>query len=196
MTKEKMHQNAEERLELLHTISDIVGIEVEKRMHTFTEADHFSARVASMAKPSSGTLTSEQDKKEPYINNLSPQSVRNKRRDTNKRFINMKKLLLLCALLISVITLSGAANRSFRTEMEQWNPIGFTQATNGMTQAQSGPQTTNRLTAGSAILPTVATAAPSGVLRGGSTNEIPSPPRRRLGRRYRSIWNIRVTRLR
>ena len=76
-----------------------------------------------------------------------------------------KKLLLLCALLISVITLSGAANRSFRTEVEQWNPIGFT-------QAQSGPQTTNRLTAGSAILPTVATAAPSGVLRGGSTNVI------------------------
>ena len=78
----------------------------------------------------------------------------------------------MCALLISVITLSGAANRSFRTEMEQWNPIGFTQASNGMTQAQSGPQTTNRLTAGSAILPTVATAAPSGVLRGGSTNVI------------------------
>ena len=36
MTKEKMHQNAEERLELLHTISDIVGIEVEKRMDTLT----------------------------------------------------------------------------------------------------------------------------------------------------------------
>ena len=89
----------------------------------------------------------------------------------------------MCALLISVITLSGAVNRSFRTEMEQWNPIGFTQATNGMTQAQSGPQTTNRLTAGSAILPTVATAAPSGVLRGGSTNVITSPPRRRSGRR-------------
>ena len=71
----------------------------------------------------------------------------------------------MCALLVSVITLSGAANRSFRTEMEQWNPIGFT-------QAQSGPQTTNRLTAGSAILPTVATAAPSGVLRGGSANVI------------------------
>ena len=71
----------------------------------------------------------------------------------------------MCALLVSVITLSGAANRSFRTEVEQWNPIGFT-------QAQSGPQTTNCLTAGSAILPTVATAAPSGVLRGGSTNEI------------------------
>ena len=76
----------------------------------------------------------------------------------------MKKLLLLCALLISVITLSGAANRSFRTEMEQWNPIGFT-------RAQAGSQTTN-LTAGSAILPTVATAAPSGELRGGSTNVI------------------------
>ena len=75
-----------------------------------------------------------------------------------------KRILLMCALLISVITLSGAANRSFRTEMEQWNPIGFT-------QSQAGAQTTN-LTAGSAILPTVATAAPSGVLRGGSTNEI------------------------
>ena len=160
-----MHQNAEERLELLHTISDIVGIEVEKRMDAFTDADHFSVRDASMAKPASGTLTTEQDKKEPYINNLSPQSVRNKRRDTNKQFINMtKKLLLLCALLISVITLSGAANRSFRTEMEQWNPIGFT-------QSQAGAQTTN-LTAGSAILPTVATAAPSGELRGGSTNVI------------------------
>ena len=76
-----------------------------------------------------------------------------------------KKLLLLCALLISVITLSGAANRSFRTEMEQWNPIGFT-------QAPSGSSITNRLTAGSAILPTVATLAPSGELRGGSTNVI------------------------
>ena len=161
-----MHQNAEERLELLHTISDIVGIEVEKRMHAFTDVEHFSVRDASMAKPASGPLTSEQDKKNPYINNLSPQSVRNKRRDTNKQFINMrKKLLLLCALLISVITLSGAANRSFRTEMEQWNPIGFT-------QAPSGSSITNRLTAGSAILPTVATAAPSGVLRGGSENVI------------------------
>ena len=161
-----MHQNAEERLEMLHTISDIVGIEVEKRMDAFTDAEHFSVRDASMAKPASGTLTSEQDKKKRYINNLSPQSVRNKRRNTNKQFINMtKKLLLLCALLVSVITLSGAANRSFRTEMEQWNPIGFT-------QSQAGAQTTNRLTAGSAILPTVATAAPSGVLRGGSTNEI------------------------
>ena len=77
----------------------------------------------------------------------------------------------MCALLVSVITLSGAANCSFRTEMEQWNPIGFTQASNGMTQSQAGAQTTN-LTAGSAILPTVATAAPSGVLRGGSTNVI------------------------
>ena len=71
----------------------------------------------------------------------------------------------MCALLVSVITLSGAANRSFRTEMEQWNPIGFT-------QAPSGSSITNRLTAGSAILPTVATAAPSGELRGGSTNVI------------------------
>ncbi len=71
----------------------------------------------------------------------------------------------MCALLISVITLSGAANRSFRTEMEQWNPIGFT-------QAPSGSPITNRLTAGSAILPTVATAAPSGALRGGSANVI------------------------
>ena len=161
-----MHQNAEERLEMLHTISDIVGIEVEKRMDAFTDAEHFSVRDASMAKPASGTLTSEQDKKKRYINNLSPQSVRNKRRNTNKHFINMrKKLLLLCALLISVITLSSAANRSFHTTLEQWNPIGFT-------QSQAGAQTTNRLTAGSAILPTVATAAPSGVLRGGSTNEI------------------------
>ena len=167
-----MHQNAEERLELLHTISDIVGIEVEKRMHAFTDVEHFSVRDASMAKPASGPLTSEQDKKNPYINNLSPQSVRNKRRDTKKHFINMKKLLLLCALLVSVITLSGAANRSFRTTLEQWNPIGFTQASNGMTQSQAGAPITNRLTAGSAILPTVATAAPSGVLRDGSVNVI------------------------
>ena len=77
----------------------------------------------------------------------------------------------MCALLVSVITLSGAANRSFRTEMEQWNPIGFPQASNGMTQSQAGAQTTN-LTAGNIILPTVATAAPSGVLRGGSANVI------------------------
>ena len=71
----------------------------------------------------------------------------------------------MCALLVSVITLSGAANRSFRTEMEQWNPIGIT-------QARSDSQITYRLTAGSAILPTVATAAPSGVLRDGSDNVI------------------------
>ena len=76
-----------------------------------------------------------------------------------------KRLLLICALLVSVITLSGAANRSFRTTMERWNPIGFT-------QAPSGSPITNRLTAGSAILPTVATAAPSGVLRDGSENVI------------------------
>ena len=173
MTKEKMHQNAEERLELLHTISDIVGIEVEKRMDAFTDADHFSVRDASRAKPASGTLTTEQDKKERYINNLSPQTIRNKKAGYKLHFINMKKLLLLCALLVSVITLSGAANRSFRTEMEQWNPIGFT-------QSQAGAQTTN-LTAGSAILPTVATAAPSGVLRGGSTNVITFTTSKKIG---------------
>ena len=87
-----------------------------------------------------------------------------------------KRIMLMCALLISVFTLSGAANRSFRTEVEQWNPIGFT-------QAQSGPQTTNRLTAGSAILPTVATAAPSGELRGGSTNVITFTTARAVGKR-------------
>ena len=81
----------------------------------------------------------------------------------------------MCALLVSVITLSGAANRSFRTEMEQWNPIGFT-------QAQSGTQTIN-LTAGSAILPTVATAAPSGVLRGGSTNVITFTTAKEVGKK-------------
>ena len=168
-----MHQNAEERLGLLHTITEIVNIEVEKRMGAFTDAEHFSVRDASMAKPTSGTLTSEQDKKKRYMNNLSPQSVRNKKAGYKSHFINTtKKLLLLCALLVSVITLSGAVNRSFHTTLEQWNPIGFTQATNGITQAQSGPQTTNRLTAGSAILPTVATAAPSGELRGGSDNVI------------------------
>ena len=31
-----MHQNAEERLELLHTITEIVKIEVDKRMETLT----------------------------------------------------------------------------------------------------------------------------------------------------------------
>ena len=87
-----------------------------------------------------------------------------------------KRILLICALLVSVIKLSGAANRSFHTTLEQWNPIGFT-------QAQSGPQTTNRLTAGSAILPTVATAAPSGVLRGGSTNVITFTTAREVGKK-------------
>ena len=76
-----------------------------------------------------------------------------------------KRFLLICALFVSAITLSGAANRSFRTEMEQWNPIGFT-------QAQSGTQITRNPLMGSAILPTVATEAPSGELRGGSTNVI------------------------
>ena len=75
-----------------------------------------------------------------------------------------KRILLICALLVSVITLSGAANRSFHTTLEQWNPIGIT-------QAQAGVQTTNP-TAGNAILPATVTAAPSGVLRGGSTNVI------------------------
>ena len=36
MTKEKMHQNAEERLELLHTITEIVHMEVDKRMDILT----------------------------------------------------------------------------------------------------------------------------------------------------------------
>ena len=101
----------------------------------------------------------------------------------------------MCALLVSVITLSGAANRSFRTEMEQWNPIGFTQASNGMTQSQAGAQTTN-LTAGSAILPTVATAAPSGVLRGGSENVITFTTAKADGETVRLYMDIRVTRLR
>ena len=92
-----------------------------------------------------------------------------------------KRILLICALLVSVITLSGAANRSFPTEMEQWNPIGITQASNGMTQSQAGSPITNRLTAGSAILPTVATAAPSGVLRGGSTNVITFTTEKEIG---------------
>ena len=91
----------------------------------------------------------------------------------------------MCALLISVITLSGAANRSFHTTLEQWNPIGFTQATNGITQAQSGPQITNRLTTGSAILPTVATAAPSGALRDGSTNVITFTTAKEVGETVR-----------
>ena len=88
----------------------------------------------------------------------------------------------MCALLVSVITLSGAANRSFRTEMEQWNPIGFPQASNDMTQSQAGAQTTN-LTAGSAFLPTVATAVPSGVLRGGSTNVITFTTAKEVGKK-------------
>lgn len=84
-----------------------------------------------------------------------------------------KRLLLICALLVSVITLSGAVNRSFRTAMERWNPIGFT-------QVPSESQTTN-LTTGSAILPTVATAAPSGVLRGGLTSKITFTTNKRAG---------------
>ena len=36
MTKGKMHQNAEERLELLHTITEIVNMEVDKRMDILT----------------------------------------------------------------------------------------------------------------------------------------------------------------
>ena len=36
MTRKKMHQNAEERLELLHTITEIVHMEVDKRMDTLT----------------------------------------------------------------------------------------------------------------------------------------------------------------
>ena len=36
MTKEKMQQNAEERLELLHTITEIVNMEVDKRMDILT----------------------------------------------------------------------------------------------------------------------------------------------------------------
>ena len=50
MTKEKMHQNAEERLELLHTISDIVGIEVEKRMDTLTAQKRQEAQEAPTGK--------------------------------------------------------------------------------------------------------------------------------------------------
>ena len=79
----------------------------------------------------------------------------------------------MCALFVSVITLTGAANRSFRTEVEQWNPIGFT-------QAQSGPQTTNRLTASSAILPNLTTSEPSGELRG-LTSKITFTTDARLG---------------
>ena len=36
MTKKEMQQNAEERLELLHTITEIVNMEVDKRMDTLT----------------------------------------------------------------------------------------------------------------------------------------------------------------
>ena len=36
MTKKEMQQNAEERLELLHTITEIVHMEVDKRMDTLT----------------------------------------------------------------------------------------------------------------------------------------------------------------
>ena len=79
----------------------------------------------------------------------------------------------MCALLVSAITLTGATNRSFRTEVEQWNPIGFT-------QAQSGPETTNRLTASSAILPNLTTSAPSGELRG-FTSEITFTTDKRVG---------------
>ena len=50
MTKGEMHQNAEERLELLHTISDIVGIEVEKRRQAFSSAEHFPVKDVPTAK--------------------------------------------------------------------------------------------------------------------------------------------------
>ena len=46
MTKEKMHQNAEERLELLHTITEIVHMEVNKRMDTLTAQKRQEAQEA------------------------------------------------------------------------------------------------------------------------------------------------------
>ena len=45
-----MHQNAEEHLKLLHTISDIVGIEVEKRRHDFSSTEHFPLKDVPTAK--------------------------------------------------------------------------------------------------------------------------------------------------
>ena len=83
MTRKEMHQNAEERLELLHPISDIIDMEMDKPAYALTDAEHFSVEDASMVNPASCTLISEQDKKNPYINFLSPQSIRDKRRDTN-----------------------------------------------------------------------------------------------------------------
>ena len=50
MTKGEMPQNAEERLELLHTISDIVGIEVEKRRQAFSSTEHFPVKDVPTAK--------------------------------------------------------------------------------------------------------------------------------------------------
>ncbi len=76
-----------------------------------------------------------------------------------------KQIMLMCALLISVFTLSGAANRSFRTEVEQWNPIGFT-------QAQSGNQITRTPRMGSALLSGLTTNEPTGTMRGGGDNVI------------------------
>ena len=50
MTREKMQQNAEERLELLHTITEIVHMEVDKRMDTLTAQKQQEAQEAPTGK--------------------------------------------------------------------------------------------------------------------------------------------------
>lgn len=50
MTKGKMHQNAEERLELLHTITEIVHMKVDKRMETLTAQKRQEAQEAPTGK--------------------------------------------------------------------------------------------------------------------------------------------------
>ena len=50
MTRKEMHQNAEERLELLHTITEIVHMEVDKRMDTLTAQKRQEAQEAPTGK--------------------------------------------------------------------------------------------------------------------------------------------------
>ena len=50
MTKGKLHQNAEERLELIHTITEIVNMEVDKRMDTLTAQKRQEAQEAPTGK--------------------------------------------------------------------------------------------------------------------------------------------------
>ena len=50
MTRKEMHQNAEERLELLHTLTEIVYVEVDKRMDALTAQKRQEAQEAPTGK--------------------------------------------------------------------------------------------------------------------------------------------------